>query len=34
MVDAVHDLMPARDVGPRKIVDPEGAKHFVIEPAS
>ena len=25
MVDAVHDLVPARDVGPRRVVDPEGA---------
>ena len=32
MVDAVHDLVPARQVGLRRIRDPEGAQHFVVEP--
>ena len=26
MVDAVHDLVPAREIGLRRIVDPEGAR--------
>ena len=31
IVYAVHDLMPARDIGSRRVLDPEGIEHFVVE---
>ena len=31
MVDAVHDLGPAGDIGARRIGDPEGMENFVVE---
>ena len=32
MVDAVHDLVPAGEIGLRRVGDPEGAQHFIVEP--
>ena len=32
MVDAVHDVLPAAEVGIGRVVDVEHAQHFVVEP--
>ena len=31
MVDPVHDLVPAGEIGLRRVVDPERAEHFIVE---
>ena len=32
IVESVHDVVPARQVRPRRVVHPERLEHFVVEP--